>query len=118
MKNILRLEEAAMFFACIYVFSQMTFAWWLFPVFILAPDLSMIGYLANPAIGAVLYNFFHHKGLPLLVLTGGWYLGNDYLIFAGLILFAHSSMDRILGYGLKYPDSFSHTHLGRIGKQE
>jgi uncharacterized protein YbjT (DUF2867 family) len=25
-------------------------------------------------------------------------------------------MDRVLGYGLKYPDAFKHTHLGTIGK--
>lgn len=31
-------------------------------------------------------------------------------------MLAHSSLDRVLGYGLKYPDSFSHTHLGRIGR--
>ena len=34
---------------------------------------------------------------------------------AGIILFTHSNMDRILGYGLKYPDDFKHTHLGWIG---
>ncbi len=32
-------------------------------------------------------------------------------------LFAHSSMDRMLGYGLKYEDSFGNTHLGMIGKK-
>jgi hypothetical protein len=31
-------------------------------------------------------------------------------------LFCHSSLDRVLGYGLKYPDAFQNTHLGRIGK--
>jgi hypothetical protein len=33
---------------------------------------------------------------------------------AGVILFGHSSMDRIFGYGLKYSDSFQHTHLGML----
>ncbi|MEJ7830333.1 MAG: DUF4260 family protein [Segetibacter sp.] len=28
----------------------------------------------------------------------------------------HISLDRVLGYGLKYNDSFSNTHLGVIGK--
>jgi hypothetical protein len=27
-------------------------------------------------------------------------------------------MDRILGYGLKYPDAFQHTHLGIIGQAQ
>ncbi|HEY2386937.1 MAG TPA: DUF4260 family protein, partial [Candidatus Binatia bacterium] len=36
--------------------------------------------------------------------------------YAGaLIWLAHIGMDRLLGYGLKYPTSFHHTHLGRIG---
>jgi hypothetical protein len=32
-------------------------------------------------------------------------------------LFGHSNMDRLLGYGLKYPDAFQNTHLGVIGKK-
>lgn len=28
---------------------------------------------------------------------------------------AHSTFDRVLGYGLKYPDSFKHTSIGYIG---
>ena len=47
-----------------------------------------------------------------------WFLyENEYLILVGLMLLAHSSFDRLLNYGLKYPDSFRHTHLGEIGKQ-
>ncbi|MBC8508108.1 MAG: DUF4260 family protein [Anaerolineales bacterium] len=34
----------------------------------------------------------------------------------GVIMLGHSSLDRVIGYGLKYPDSFQHTHLGMIGK--
>lgn len=36
-------------------------------------------------------------------------------MLAGVILFAHASMDRIFGYGLKYADDFKHTHLQEIG---
>ena len=35
-----------------------------------------------------------------------------------IILFAHISMDRIFGYGLKFNDSFFNTHLGKIGKNK
>ena len=28
----------------------------------------------------------------------------------------HVGVDRALGYGLKTPDGFTHTHLGRIGR--
>ena len=31
-------------------------------------------------------------------------------------LFGHSSLDRVMGYGLKHEDAFQNTHLGRIGR--
>ena len=34
------------------------------------------------------------------------------LIGGALILGAHVGMDRGLGFGLKFPESFKHTHLG------
>lgn len=37
------------------------------------------------------------------------------MYFPGIILFGHSNMDRIFGCGLKYADSFRHTHLGMLG---
>jgi hypothetical protein len=37
------------------------------------------------------------------------------MLAAGSLLLFHSSVDRVLGYGLKYRDSFGDTHLGRIG---
>lgn len=45
-----------------------------------------------------------------------WFLHLPLAELAGAILFAHSSLDRILGYGLKHFDSFRNTHLGTIGK--
>ncbi|MEO5584504.1 MAG: DUF4260 family protein [Flavobacteriales bacterium] len=35
---------------------------------------------------------------------------------ASVILYGHSCMDRVFGFGLKFGDSFQHTHLGWIGK--
>ena len=118
MKNILKSEEIGMFLFSIFVFSKMEFAWWWFPALILAPDISMIGYLINPKAGALCYNIAHHKGVALIIFALGFYLSNSHLQLAGIILFAHSSMDRILGYGLKYNDNFHNTHLGIIGKQK
>jgi hypothetical protein len=31
-----------------------------------------------------------------------------------LIWGAHIALDRVLGYGLKYPDGSKETHLGRV----
>lgn len=76
----------------------------------------MIGYVANTNVGAWIYNFFHHKLLAITVLALGLYFDNSAIHLAGLILFGHSTMDRLLGYGLKYPDNFKNTHLGWIRK--
>lgn len=115
MNNLLKLEEATMFGLSIYLFAQTDFAWWWYPALILVPDLSMLGYIVNPKIGGVLYNLFHHKALGIVVLLVGWYLGLAWSVLIGIILFGHSSMDRIFGYGLKYYDDFKNTHLGRLG---
>ncbi|MBC7572337.1 MAG: DUF4260 domain-containing protein [Spirosoma sp.] len=114
MKTTLKLEELTLFLGSIYLFSRLNFAWWWFPALLLLPDLSMVGYLVNPAVGAVMYNVAHHKGLAILIGLWGLYTGNQYLMLAGVILLAHSSMDRVVGYGLKYPDSFKHTSLGTM----
>ncbi len=50
------------------------------------------------------------------MILGGWWLDANLLLLAGIIMFGHSGMDRVFGYGLKHTDSFSNTHLGRIGK--
>lgn len=114
MKTLLKSEELIQFLGAIYLFSRLNFAWWWFPALILLPDISMIGYLVNPAIGAVLYNMVHHKGLGIVVGLLGLMLGSQNLMLAGVILFAHSSMDRTMGYGLKYLDSFKHTSLENL----
>ena len=118
MQQLIKLEEAAMFLFGIFLFNQLPFAWWLFPALILLPDISMIGYLAGNKTGAVLYNIFHHKAIALIVYVAGFYFSNEVMMLAGIILFAHSSMDRFFCYGLKYFTGFSSTHLGEIGKQK
>lgn len=116
MKTLLKLEELFMFGLSIFLFSKLPFAWWWYPVLLFTPDLSMLGYLISPQVGATMYNFVHLKALGISIFVAGIILASQPLQLAGLILFGHSSMDRVLGYGLKYPDAFQHTHLGIIGK--
>jgi len=116
MKNSLKLEEFAQFLFGIYLFSTLDFAWWWFPVLILSPDISMVGYVFGNKVGAYSYNLFHHKAVAIAVYLLGIYLDNSTVELAGVILFVHSAMDRMLGYGLKYTTSFTDTHLGKIGK--
>src|ERR1700689_3821614 len=102
MKTILKSEELGMFLFSIYVFSQLSFAWWWYLALILLPDISMIGYLVSNKAGAACYNIAHHKGIALTIYIAGLYMHYESLQLAGIILFGHSSMDRLMGYGLKY----------------
>ncbi|MFM9989638.1 DUF4260 domain-containing protein [Flavobacterium sp.] len=114
MKTIIKLEELGLFLFGIYLFNQLNYAWWWFLVLILVPDFSMIGYLINNKTGAFLYNLFHHRAIAIFVYLMGIYFSNDVIQLAGIILFSHSSMDRMLGYGLKYEKGFKFTHLGNL----
>lgn len=117
MNLLLKLEDAAKFMAAFVLSLYLGFSWWLFLAWFLAPDLSMMGYLINTKVGAAAYNLGHHQGLAIVIFVSGVYLNMPSLTFAGIVLFGHSAFDRMLGYGLKYPDDFKHTHLGWIGKK-
>ncbi|MFI5170927.1 MAG: DUF4260 domain-containing protein [Chitinophagales bacterium] len=118
MKFIIQLEEAGMFLLAVFLFYfQSDFSGWIFWALLITPDISMLGYLIDTKVGAFTYNLIHHKLVGILIYIAGIYFTIPELQLAGLILFAHSSMDRVFGYGLKYPDSFQHTHLGMIGKK-
>lgn len=116
MKNVLKLEEAALFALSLYLFNQLHFVWWWFPALLLVPDISMLGYLVNSKVGGICYNIFHHRLSAVGLALYGWTTGEQLWQLAAIMLFAHISFDRIMGYGLKYLDSFNNTHLGRIGK--
>ena len=115
MKNLLRVEELAELLLAIYLFTLLDYAWWWLLVLFLTPDLGMLGYLANTRIGAFTYNLVHHKAVAIGFYLLGALLGNPLLQLIGVILLAHSAFDRAMGYGLKHPDDFKHTHLGWLG---
>lgn len=117
MKSIVKLEELGLFLFGIYLFNQLDYAWWWFLALILVPDFSMIGYVFGNKSGAFLYNLVHHKGIAILIYLAGIYFSNHLIQLTGIILFSHSSMDRMMGYGLKHETGFKFTHLGEIGKK-
>jgi hypothetical protein len=113
---ILRAEAVALFVAGVLLYLQLNGnALWLLPL-LLVPDLSMIGYVRGPRLGAITYNLAHNLATALIVLAVGWFAGIAPLALGGAILVAHVGMDRSLGYGLKLPTDFKDTHLGRIGR--
>jgi hypothetical protein len=119
MKTILKLEEAAMTAIGIYLLSiyDLNLSLWVWIILFFTPDIGMLGYLINTRIGAFTYNIFHHKAIAIAIAFAGYYFGNDVLTALGILLFAHASFDRIMGYGLKHTDSFKNTHLGSLEKK-
>ena len=114
MKTLSKSEELIQFLGAIFLFSYLYLSWWWFPVLLFLPDISMVGYLVSPAVGAVMYNSVHHKGVGVIVGVIGMLFSSRVLMLVGLVLFAHACMDRMFGYGLKYSDGFKHTSLGNV----
>ena len=115
MKYLLRSEELLQCVACVAVLADFGAPWWWYLVLFIGPDIGMLGYLIGPRTGAFTYNALHHKGGALVVAAVGVLVASNALLFAGLCLFGHASLDRTFGYGLKLPDGFKLTHLGLIG---
>lgn len=115
MKTLIRLEELALFALAFFLTLPLGFAWWWFFLLLLVPDLSALGYLLGPRVGAFTYNLAHHRGLAAGLILAASLANLPALQFGGWLLLGHASLDRAFGYGLKYPDSFQNTHLGAIG---
>ena len=111
---LLRAEGAALLALGVLLYWVNGGSWLMFGVLLLAPDLSVLGYLAGPKVGALLYNAFHTYAVPAVVGASGMVLASPLAIAVALIWLAHIGMDRTVGYGLKFPTSFKDTHLQRV----
>lgn len=113
---LLRLEALVLMVAALVFYIRLGASWQMFAILFLVPDLSIAAYLANPKLGAEIYNAAHTTIGPIAVTSIGIVTGWNGLAAAGLIWAAHVGFDRALGFGLKYPTAFGDTHLGRIGR--
>lgn len=112
----LRLEGLAAFVGGTVVFARLGGEWvWFVPALLLV-DVSMVGYLRGPRLGALTYDLAHNWAVGLGVLGLGLVLGIPVATLAGAVLVAHTGGDRALGYGLKLRSGFRDTHLGTIGR--
>lgn len=110
----LRAEGLAILAAAVALFGHAGYSGGLFAALFLVPDLSLLGYLAGPRAGAVIYNAAHSLLGPLSLGIAAVLAAPAALPYA-LIWAAHVGFDRALGYGLKYGTAFGHTHLGLVG---
>ncbi len=100
--------------AALALYFDAGFGWVLLVALALAPDLSMLGYLAGPRIGAAAYDAAHTYALAVALVAGGVLAGTELAVQLSLIWLAHIGADRLLGYGLKYASDFKDTHLQRV----
>ena len=112
----LRVEGLAVLAAGLAGFLILGLPWWAFLVLLIVPDVSMLGYLRGPRVGAIVYNVAHDLATGAGIAGLGLAIGSVPVAAIGAIFVAHSGMDRMMGYGLKLPSSFKDTHLGRIGR--
>lgn len=111
---LLHLEGAGLLATAAILYASQDFNWGAFALFLLAPDLSDLAYLVNPRIGSLAYNLAHTALFPLALGLLSLSSGNALGVQAALIWLAHIGMDRLFGYGFKYPGAFSNTHFSRI----
>jgi hypothetical protein len=114
-RAVLKVEGLALFAVAVAAYAWRGDSWWLFAILFLAPDLSFLGFLAGPRIGAYAYDALHTTIGPLALLAIGFFAETDLAIAIGLIWLAHVGLDRVLGYGLRYPGNIIVTHLGLKG---
>ena len=112
---LLQTEGLSVAAASVLAFHQSGASWWLFLSLFLAPDLSIFFYLSGSRLGAAAYNAVHVYHGPLLLIGLATLSGAQTAFAIALIWSAHIGIDRALGFGLKYSDSFRFTHLGPIG---
>lgn len=112
---LLYLEGGALFGSSIFAYHQLGASWGFFLALFLWPDISMLGYIANPRLGASLYNLVHCEALPLAAAVLSYAVHRNTALAFSFIWLAHIGFDRVLGFGLKYPTFFKDTHLQRVG---
>jgi Domain of unknown function (DUF4260) len=113
---LLRAEALAVLLISVWAYSRWGGTWMQFALLFLSPDVALLGYLISARVGALAYNTSHSYLCALAILVLGVMSSQSLALSVALIWIAHIGFDRALGYGLKYGQGFSFTHLGAVGK--
>lgn len=112
-RTVLRTEGLAVLVLAIGWYLALDGPIWLLLVLALAPDLSMVGYLAGPKVGSWSYNLVHTYTLPLALGAYGFGAEVGIALLVALVWIGHIGADRLVGFGLKFESGFEDTHLSR-----
>ena len=111
---LLRLESLALLAGTVAVYARVAPDWLLFALLLFAPDVAMIGYVRDVKTGSTVYNLGHTLAFSLALVAIGAAAASTLAVQLGLIWTAHIALDRVLGYGLKYPTTFKDTHMQHV----
>jgi hypothetical protein len=112
---LLRLEALFVLLVTLLCYSGLHGSWLLFVVLFLVPDITLLGYLTgNKRFAAMLYNFGHCYAVPLAAGLIAWKLRSVWCERLAVIWIAHIALDRLLGFGLKYAQTFKPTHIQTV----
>ncbi|MFF2793662.1 DUF4260 domain-containing protein [Lysinibacillus xylanilyticus] len=114
LRKIISFEYLIAFLVSIFFYWHFDFSLLYFVLFLLLPDISMLGYIVNTKVGALFYNIGHSLVMPAILLILGFVTVSTLLLMVSIIWLAHIFLDRALGYGLKYEEAFKKTHLQQI----
>ncbi|MFF2177815.1 DUF4260 family protein [Lysinibacillus sp. NPDC058147] len=114
LRKIISMEYLIAFLVSIFFYWHFEFSFLYFVLFLLLPDISMLGYIINTKVGALFYNIGHSLVVPAILLILGFVTVSTPLLMASIIWLAHIFLDRSLGFGLKYAAAFTKTHLQQI----
>ena len=111
---LLRAEGLAIAAGALALYYDAGYDWLLLVVLVLAPDVGLLAYLFVPRAGSALYNALHTSVLPVALGVAGVLAESELAIKLALIWLVHIGVDRLVGYGLKYPGDPKQTHLQRV----
>jgi len=115
-RTLLRIEGLTLFVGMTLLYGVWGGSWWIYAILFFVPDLSFLGYLAGPRVGALAYNAMHTYMPSLILAVFGFALALPLTLSIAMIWMAHIGIDRALRFGRKYDAGSGFTHLGRIGK--
>jgi hypothetical protein len=111
---LLKSEAAAVLGLSLAAYSYLGFSWWICVALSLAPDLAFLGYLGGSRLGAWAYDLAHTYVAPIAFALAGYLAGEPWLMAGAAIWAMHIAVDRLVGYGLKFPADPRDTHLSRL----
>ena len=111
---LLHIEGGLILLFSVMMYSYLKGGWGMFFLFLLVPDVAFLGYLVNKDVGRISYNLFHFYLGPFLLFVFGTFMENPLYFLLALIWLAHIGMDRLVGFGLKYPEGRKVTHFNKL----